>query len=497
MKNFHIIRSKGAIILGFVLTILSIIAILVIAFVGINRIRDINTSTSNIENTINNISELKADFNRIRAVSLELMGEKDPTKFTNTMNDIKNKQIEIEEVLLTLKNSLDVYPEVQKKFITIESIAHTYFNENEKYENYLKEGDLDYAYLLLKSSLNNYYENIRNQIIATENELIIVKKDFTSTYKSISSRIANNSLFFGILMILIITAIAIALLKMLSNITTEIKSGIDILATTSEDILSTITKMSTSASETAASVTETTATIEEVRQTASIANDRAKSLLESTNRVKRSADQGQNSMDMVINGMEQIDIQMKKISSTVIKLSEQNRRVGQITSSVADIADQSNLLAVNAAIEAAKAGEHGRGFTVVAQEIRNLSDQSKRATLQVKEILNEIEKYVDETVGVTEESKKTVEAGKELAIQSGEVINILAGNIEETANAAMQISSSNHQQMAGMDQIVPAMENIKKASELNVSGIRQTQHATSEVNKLGQSLKRILLKFNL
>lgn len=497
MKKFIKIRTKGAIISGLFLTILAIVAILANAFIGIKRIGDLNSTVSNIDNIVNNISGLKADFNRIRAISLELMVEKDPIEFNNAINNIKNKKIIVEENMLSLEKSLEGYPEIQKGFSTLEPLVQSYCNERDKYENYLKEGNFDDAYLILKASLNNYYETIREQIVKTENELLAKKQTLTTTYKSLRSRITKGSFFFGVVMILIITTIAIVLLRMLGNITTEIKSGVDILATTSEDILSTITKMSTSASETAASVTETTATIEEVRQTASIANDRAKSLLESTNRVKRSAEQGQSSMDMVIDGMEQIDIQMKKISSTVIKLAEQNRRVGQITSSVADIADQSNLLAVNAAIEAAKAGEHGRGFTVVAQEIRNLSDQSKRATLQVKEILNEIEQSVNETVVVTDESKKTVAAGKELAIQSGEVINILAGNIEETANAAMQISSSNHQQMAGMDQIVPAMENIKKASELNVSGIRQTQHATSEVNKLGKSLKMILLKFNL
>ena len=497
MKSFYKIHTKKAIITGFVLTVLSIVAILTNAFIGIEKIEKINAIISNIDNNLNNISGLKADFNRVRAISLELMVEKDPIEFNNTIKEIKNKKSLIEENMLTLEKSLEVYPLIQKQFLSLEQIVQTYSIEREKYEAYLREGNYDNAYLVLKGSLNNYYETIRNNIIETENELLAKKQSFTTTYESIRSKIAKNSLFFGIIMVLIITIIALTLLRMLNKITSEIKSGIDVLATTSQDILSTITKMSTSASETAASVTETTATIEEVRQTASIANDRAKSLLESTNRVKRSAEQGQSSMDMVIDGMEQIDIQMKKISSTVIKLSEQNRRVGQITSSVADIADQSNLLAVNAAIEAAKAGEHGRGFTVVAQEIRNLSDQSKRATLQVKDILNEIEKSVNETVGVTDESKKTVEAGKELAIESGEVINILSGNIEETANAAMQISSSNHQQMAGMDQIVPAMENIKKASELNASGIRQTQHATSEVTKLGKSLKNILLKFNL
>jgi len=80
---------------------------------------------------------------------------------------------------------------------------------------------------------------------------------------------------------------------------------------------------------------------------------------------------------------------------------------------------------------------------------------------------------------------------------SSEVIEILAENVEEAAQAAIQISSSNQQQMAGMEQIVPAMENIKLASEQNVTGIKQAQIAAHDINNLGQSLKKIIERFNL
>ena len=281
----------------------------------------------------------------------------------------------------------------------------------------------------------------------------------------------------------------------INMITSEIKSGVAILGTSSSEILTTVTEISTGAAETATSVSETTTTVEEVRQTAMVSNQKAQSLMMSSQKAADSVEKGRDSINEVIESMKKIDNQMNLISETVLKLAEQNRTIGEITSSVADIADQSNLLAVNAAIEAAKAGEHGRGFTVVAQEIRSLADQSKKATAQVKEILNEINKSVNQAVGVTEQGSRTVEEGRRLVAFSGEVIEILSENVEEASQAAIQISSSNQQQMAGMEQIVPAMENIKVASQQNVTGIKQAQIAAHDLNTLGQKLKEISEKF--
>jgi methyl-accepting chemotaxis protein len=107
-----------------------------------------------------------------------------------------------------------------------------------------------------------------------------------------------------------------------------------------------------------------------------------------------------------IEGMKKIQTQMESIAESVVKLSEQSQAIGEIIASVNDLAEQSNLLAVNAAIEAAKAGEQGKGFAVVAQEVKSLAEQSKQATSQVRTIFNDIQKATTAAVLATEQGAR-------------------------------------------------------------------------------------------
>jgi methyl-accepting chemotaxis protein len=301
----------------------------------------------------------------------------------------------------------------------------------------------------------------------------------------------------GIAMLAISMIFAFWMIGMLRKISREIKEGVVVLGTSASEILTTVTEVSTGATETATAVSETTTTVEEVRQTAMVANEKAIALAENSHKAADSGEKGRESVRQVIDSMKRIESQMKFIADIIDKLSEQNRTIGEITTSVNDIADQSNLLAVNAAIEAAKAGEQGRGFSVVAQEIRSLAEQSKRATVQVKEMLNDMQRSVNKAVEAIGNGTKAVDEGTRLVAESGSVIDILADNIEDALQSALQISSSSQQQMAGMEQIVPAMGNIKLASEQNVAGIRQTKITANDLNDLSVKLKEIISRFNL
>jgi methyl-accepting chemotaxis protein len=288
-----------------------------------------------------------------------------------------------------------------------------------------------------------------------------------------------------------------AMVEKLRRVTGEMQQSIGILSSSAQQIVATTVQVAAAATETAAAVTETTTTVEEVKQTAQLATQKAKYVSESAQRAAQVSESGKKSAIESIDAMKQIREQMESIAESIVRLSEQSQMIGEIMLSVNDLAEQSNLLAVNASIEAAKAGEHGKGFAVVAQEVRNLAEQSKQATTQVRSILNDIQKATNAAVMATEQGSKAVEAGVKQSLQAGDSVQKLSESIAEAAQAATQIAASSQQQMAGMDQVAQAMENIKTASTQNVASTKQTEVAAKDIGELGRKLTELIALYRV
>ena len=283
----------------------------------------------------------------------------------------------------------------------------------------------------------------------------------------------------------------------LSNVIMEVKETVSIVATSSAQILAATTQVATGTAETSTAISETSTTVEEVQQASKQSSQKAKYVADSALRVVQVFQNGQKAVEETIIGMNRIREQMDSIAQTVVRLSEQSQSIGGIIASVTDIADQSNLLAVNAAIEAAKAGEQGKGFAVVAQEIKNLAGQSKQATSQVRNILNDVQKATGAAVMATEQGSKAVEAGLKQSMQAGEAIRILAESSNEAVQAATQIVASSQQQVVGMDQIGVAMQNISQAGTETAVSMIQAEKSAKSLHELGQKLKELVEKFNV
>jgi methyl-accepting chemotaxis protein len=244
-------------------------------------------------------------------------------------------------------------------------------------------------------------------------------------------------------------------------------------------------------------VTETTATVNEVRATVTETAERAQSVAETAQVSVDISRVGTDAVSETISGMDVIRRRVEDIADNILVLSEHTQQIGEIIATVNSLADQSKMLALNASVEAARAGEEGKGFAVVALEVRNLADQNRDATVQVREILGEIQRATNAAVMVTEEGSKGVDEGQNLVNKAGESIKDLSHAIEEAAMAAMQIAASTRQQTIGMDQLTQAMRTIKHSTAEMVTRTMEVESSIQRLRKVNDDVHKLLSDLKL
>ncbi len=272
----------------------------------------------------------------------------------------------------------------------------------------------------------------------------------------------------------------------------KLQTTSQILTDSTNQILTSLQQLVASTAETASAVTQTATTIEEIKQTVSLSSTRAQEVSINARQTATVSQIGERSVEEALTGLHRIREQMGSIAQSVVKLGEQGQTIGSIISSVGELAEQSNLLAINAAIEAAKAGEQGKGFAVVAQEVKALAEQSKRATGHVRTILSEIQKASVVAVQETEQGATVVETGVLKSLEAGDSIRALAQSVTEAAQAVTQIAASSQQQKIGIEQVAVAIESVKQASLQNTAQLKNIEGAVKNLDQVGRELATLI-----
>ncbi|MHB8162731.1 MAG: methyl-accepting chemotaxis protein [Methanoregula sp.] len=294
-----------------------------------------------------------------------------------------------------------------------------------------------------------------------------------------------------------LNTIGIELQRLMKLINEELYEGVSVLSSASSEILTVTTQLATASSQTATTVNETSDTVEGVRKKTDIVILKSKSVSEKAMKAITVSGEGQKSVQEILDGMNHIQRQMDTIGMSVIKLSEQSQAIGEIIATVTDISEQSNLLAVNASIEAAKAGDFGKGFAVVAHEIHNLAEQSKQATANIRTILTDIQRGVSSTVVSTEQGTRSVADAVRLTSDAREAIEVLTRSIADSSREAIEITTSIQEQAAGVDQISLAMEKIRDAAQKNLEITRKVEKTAEDLHELGVRLKKLTVQYHV
>lgn len=284
-------------------------------------------------------------------------------------------------------------------------------------------------------------------------------------------------------------ALSIAIAKPLDK---ALKGIINMIVSSSTEIAATIEQQERIAVQQAASVNQTTTTMDELSASSRQSAMQAESALENASHVLNMAAEGSKVVQKTQQGMLNLTEKVGGIAEQVLHLSQQTNQIANITNLVSDLANQTNMLAINATVEAVRAGEQGKGFGVVAREIRRLADQSKKSAAEINDLINDIQNAINKTVMVTDEGNTTLDNSLKLTEGTAETFNHVANAINSVVVSSQQIYLNTKQQALAIEQVVDAMNALNKGAGEAASGITQSRIGTQKLNQAALNLRYVV-----
>jgi methyl-accepting chemotaxis protein len=206
---------------------------------------------------------------------------------------------------------------------------------------------------------------------------------------------------------------------------------------------------------------------------------------------------GQEVMGQTVTGMQQVSEAVVQAASIITTLGQSSDQIGEIVRVIEDIADQTNLLALNAAIEAARAGEQGRGFAVVADEVRKLAERTTKATKEIGDMIRQIQQDTKSAVASMDQGTTQVGQGVELANKTGEALSTILSMITSTTGMIEQIASAAEEQSNATRQISGDLESMTESTRETSSGVGESAKACHELSTLADNLQQTVSAFKV
>ena len=348
----------------------------------------------------------------------------------------------------------------------------------------------------VKKSVNNIRYNRtltnRQELMKNSEELYELAEAAVNAAEEYTAQNLKELKRIELLIALLNLAILAVIIAGSRQITRTLDNFTNNIARSSDDIASKVEKQEAVANEQASSVSQTTSTVDLLGATSRRSAVQAEESAKSASTALSLAESGAQTVEQTRVGMESLKERVREIAEQIINLSEQTEQIAGVSELVGDLANQTNMLALNAAVEAARAGEYGRGFGVVAGEIRKLADQSRKSADKINNLVTDVQAAMNSAVMVTDEGKKTAESSIELALDTAESFIGVKDAVNSVFANTSEISSAAKQQAVGIQEILAAVNALNLGAMDTAADMEEVKTSTIQLKKSTEELKAIV-----
>jgi methyl-accepting chemotaxis protein len=392
--------------------------------------------------------------------------------------------------LTDLKALTSDNPTQQRKFDDLKPLIDSKFAElKETIDLRRNQGFAASQKVVLTNAGKIFMDRMRSIIAAADREEVSLQAKRSAAAHNSADMTTFITLWGGMLGTLIVIAIGWFISRSLSD---QIGTAVGQVKGSSTELQAAANQQASGAKEQAAAMTEISTTISELLAT-------SRQIAESAQRVARSAEQtanaarsGHGTVDVTHDSISGIKRQVDQIVSHMLELGRKSQEIGSVLDIVSELAEQTNILAINATIEAAGAGDAGKRFAVVAEEIRKLADRVGDSTKEVRTLIDDVRSAVNTTVMATETGSKAVDAGTRQFGDVASAFKQIATLVSTTTDAAREIELSTKQQSTAVEQVNVAIANVTQASVETETSAGQTLQTVSQLAGLARNLLKII-----
>jgi len=273
-------------------------------------------------------------------------------------------------------------------------------------------------------------------------------------------------------------------------VTEQLNSSANRMSSIADTTNSGVVRQQSETDQVATAINEMTATVQEVARNATEAASAA------TNSDSESRD-GKHVVDETIQSIDSLATGIDRAATVINKLEEESNNIGTVLDVIKNIAEQTNLLALNAAIEAARAGEQGRGFAVVADEVRTLASRTQSSTQEIETMIEQLQIQASDAVSVMNDSQTRAAESVDQARKAGTSLDAISSSVSTINDMNMQIATATEEQSAVTEEINNNIVNISQIAESSTEGAKQITDATNELNQLAFNLQALVGRFKL